>query len=297
MLSIKDLAPFGVEVDLDLKAPLSPGTAEQLRELYDTRRLLVFRGQSLTQDEQAEFASIFGPLLRLPLDRLTYISNQPGAGNLGDSELAFHSDLSFSPKPYRGISLLAVDVENGRTSTRFIDAIRAYASLPAELRRRIDNYHALHVFGASLSGRNGEDLPEHLPRQVHPLVMRHPRTAEPILYANWNQTARIVELPKAKSDALLEELFGYLYAPGAEYEHRWSVGDLAMWDNLALQHARGDISQVGRRTLQRITLGEAGFFEQHPQFMPAEFATHGAVPRGEGPTQDPDRQDQERTGP
>lgn len=275
MIASRELAPFGAEIDLDLKQPLSAEDRAALVELYDTCHLLVFRNQSLTQTEQAEFVSLFGPLLPLPIDRFSYISNVPGAGNLGDTELAFHSDLSFSAKPYLGLSLLAVDVEEGRTSTRFVDAIATYRRLPETLKRKVEGYHALHMFGASLSGRNPEDLPDHLPRTVHPLVMNHPRTGEPILYANYNQTARIMELAETESEALIQELFGYLYAADGIYEHRWRVGDLVVWDNLALQHARGDISKVGRRTLQRVSLGEAGFFEQHPQFAPPEFATQG----------------------
>jgi len=51
------------------------------------------------------------------------------------------------------------------------------------------------------------------------------------------------------------------------------MGDLVLWDNLATQHARGDVSNVGRRTLQRAVLARKGFFEQNPQFAVGDFAT------------------------
>ena len=92
-------------------------------------------------------------------------------------------------------------------------------------------------------------------------------------HSNLNQTARIVGLAPQESADLLEALFEHLYREENVYEHRWRNGDLVMWDNLATQHARGNVSGVGRRTLQRVVLATKGFFEQNPQFSPEEFAS------------------------
>lgn len=267
MVDLKPCTPFGAEIDLNLARPLDDETANALRTLLDRHHLLIFRDQSVTHAQQVEFVSIFGQPLRSRIDGVGYITNEDVPDNaLGNGELAFHSDLSFSPKPFDAISLHAVQVENGQSSTRFVDSTLAYRRLPKALQQRIDNYHAMHVFGMNLAGRNLEDLPDHLPRHVHPLIMRHPRTGEKILYVNYNQTARIMELDKEESDALIDELFGYSYPPDAILEHVWFKGDLLMWDNLALQHARGSIANVGIRRLQRAVVAEAGFYEQHPQF-------------------------------
>lgn len=274
MLNWKPITPFGAEVDLDLNAPRDAETEQALRDLLDRHHLLVFRKQAVSHPDQVDFVSIFGKPLLTEQDGVGFISNQAGMGGLGDVELAFHSDLSFSPKPFDSICLHAIEVEDGRSSTKYVDSTLSYGRLPAAMKDEIDGYHAMHVFGQSLSGRNTEDLPEHLPRSVHPLVMRHPRTGEKILYVNYNQTARIMELDKAESEALIEDLFAYSYPPEAVYEHRWHNGDLVIWDNLATQHARGDVSNVGKRTLQRAVVAEAGFFEQHPEFRVEQFMTH-----------------------
>ncbi len=273
MIGVKSYELFGAEVDFDLRHIDAPD-ADELRSLFDRYHLLVFRNQSLGHDEQIAFMSLLGPVLRSRIDGVGYITNVPGPDNfLGDSELAFHSDLSFSPKPFLAISLHAVEVENGRSSTKFVDPTASYRRLPQALRERIDALNALHVYGADLAGRNLEDLPTHPPRAVHPLVMRHPRTGERILYVNYNQTARIVELGEAESDALIEQLFACSYPEEAVLEHRWDLGDLVVWDNLALQHARGAVSDVGVRRLQRAVCAEAGFFEQYPEFGKHEFVT------------------------
>jgi taurine dioxygenase len=44
----------------------------------------------------------------------------------------------------------------------------------------------------------------------------------------------------------------------AVLEHRWRKGDLIIWDNIALQHARGNLEGVGRRVLQRVIVGSEG---------------------------------------
>lgn len=41
-----------------------------------------------------------------------------------------------------------------------------------------------------------------------------------------------------RSAELLKELFATLYAAERRYEHIWRRGELVIWDNLAIQHAR-----------------------------------------------------------
>jgi taurine dioxygenase len=97
------------------------------------------------------------------------------------------------------------------------------------------------------------DLDDGAPQAEHPVLMTHPITGARILYVTAMQTDSIVGLADDESEALLEQLWGELYAPGNVYEHEWQVGDLLVWDNLALQHARGAVT--GRRTLRRVPVG------------------------------------------
>jgi taurine dioxygenase len=76
-------------------------------------------------------------------------------------------------------------------------------------------------------------------------------------------TGCIIGLSPADSDALLEDLFGYLYAADHVQEQKWQLGDLVLWDNLAVQHARREAA-FGERTLQRVTIAEMGYARQYP---------------------------------
>jgi len=96
---------------------------------------------------------------------------------------------------------------------------------------------------------------------------RQQGTGRPYLFVNMDMTAQFTTLGLAESDALLEELFGYLYAPGEIYEHYWQPGDLIVWDNLAVQHARSAFGEAPR-TLQRVSLARLGYWEQVPNDLP-----------------------------
>jgi taurine dioxygenase len=85
-----------------------------------------------------------------------------------------------------------------------------------------------------------------------PVGHRHPRTGQTLLYICQQMTAGIADMPKAESDELLEKLFQHLYAPQNIFEHHWREGDLVIWDNLALQHARPNVKSEGPvRTLRK----------------------------------------------
>ena len=77
----------------------------------------------------------------------------------------------------------------------------------------------------------------------------------PILYVSEMQTDHLVGLSSEESEQLLAEAFAELYRPENCYEHRWRLGDVVVWDNLALQHARGPILDGDRRTLRRVAVG------------------------------------------
>ena len=86
------------------------------------------------------------------------------------------------------------------------------------------------------------------------MIWRHPRTGLELLYTSQQMTARIEGLDPVDSEALLDELFAHLYRPEAVLDHEWRQDDVVVWDNLALQHARGDVKIEGpERTLRKLS--------------------------------------------
>ena len=57
---------------------------------------------------------------------------------------------------------------------------------------------------------------------------------------------------------VLNAVFDHFYASDRVLEHRWRNGDIIVWDNIALQHERGNLETVGKRVLQRAIVGTHG---------------------------------------
>lgn len=75
----------------------------------------------------------------------------------------------------------------------------------------------------------------------HPIIRTHPETGRKSLYFDPGKIVSIVGAQAEESDALVEELTGYMIQPEAEYRHQWRKGDAVIWDNRCSYHkAAGD---------------------------------------------------------
>lgn len=260
-IDCRPFEPFGAEVDLDLSRPLEPQTAAALRDLFFSHSLLVFRGQSLSMEDQMRAVSYVGQVLA---PSSGYLS--PEDGILNTKRLDFHSDLCSTPLPFDAISLHAQDVDEGNTSTKFASGLRAYGRLPQATRELIDGLDVNMVQTVADKTLLTYDVPEGAFNLVRPVVLRHRVTGDPIVYCSESSAARIEGWARAESDALLGELFAALYDPGNIYRHVWRNGDLVIWDNLSLQHGRDPVEPGRPRTMQRVVAGLKTLREQVPAY-------------------------------
>jgi len=268
-LEFTRLEPFGFAVELS-SPELSSGQAEALRQHYLENGLLVVRGLRLSHAEQIAFCRNFGPVVESPSENFI-VSNVEEQGLLGMRELLWHNDVPYLPSPYLGASLHALSVDAGAVGTRFASGYRAYENLPEELRRQVEGMKALHVRERVFDRPNRlTDLFEGDMCTVHDVVRANPVTGRRYLFVNQAWTALIIGLSEDESRRLQDELASHFYAPGEIHEHKWAEGDLVLWDNLALQHARGEAG-TGVRTLQRVTITEFGYGEQYPTDMRAIY--------------------------
>jgi taurine dioxygenase len=254
------MEPFGARVVGLEPAQLTDRDLATVRGALDRHHLLVAHVPDLAPAEQQRLAGAVGPLVDESRngDGWTLVSDRED-GVIREGALLFHSDLAFTAAPLTAISLYALEVPAGGTSTFFADGIRAATRLPAELRATVEARRAVHCY--PLTEARGDEryrvanLDAGAPRADHPVLWDHPRTGEPVLYVNAMQTDSIVGLPERESEALLEQLWAVLYDAGNVYRHEWRVGDLVLWDNIAVQHARDDVRLGVGRTLRRVPVG------------------------------------------
>ena len=97
------------------------------------------------------------------------------------------------------------------------------------------------------------------PNVTHPIVRTHPDTRRKALFVNRRFTLWIEGMPRSQSEEVLLELFDYAERREHVYHHRWTKGQLLMWDNRCTMHlACGGVPDGQSRIMQRTkVLGEA----------------------------------------
>jgi len=249
---------FGVEViGFDVHSGSDPQEIARLRKAYDDHFLLIFRGnQRITAERQVELTGWFGPVINNDDSGQAWsvLSNDETSGSI---PLPFHCDMSYTECPLKGISLHALEIPEGTSPTGFVSNAGAWQALAEELKRQLEPLTLRHFF----SGHRYPGWPDF--EALHPICLRHPKTDIPLLFVTLQHASRIVELDPDKSDAVLSDLLVQIYETERQYEHHWRQGDLLIWDNLAVQHARVRASDPseGPRKLQRVALSEIGFAE------------------------------------
>ena len=252
---------LGAEVrGFDLQTGGTPGEIAALREAYDRYSLLLFRGGTrLEPGRHAEIAGWFGPPAPVSNDDegnvVSVLHNRDPAGSM---QLPFHCDLTYTDVPVKAICLQAVELPEQPTSTTFVSNFAAWDRLPAEQQRALEGLTLRHAYISQLPEYNWPPF-----IADHPVRFPHPRSGRALLLVTEHHATRILELDEAASKALIDALCAHIYAEDCRYEHVWQLGDLLMWDNLAVQHARRETSDFagGPRALQRVALAEVGLSE------------------------------------
>jgi taurine dioxygenase len=266
-LETRPVSPaLGVEIlNLDLSAPITPETAAELRTLYDAHHLLLLRDQDIDAEAQVRFSEVIGPISRrspaMKKAATAFVSNAHPDGILGDGELYFHSDNTFFEHPLKAIGLYAIEVPPSGGDTLFANCAAVYDGLPQSLKDRLEGLSSYQFFdygGAYDYNRRSreEDATANAIRAVHPLVWTEPGTGRKVLFMSEHTTVWINELPDAEGEALIAELRGWIADPRFGYRHKWRVGDMILWDNVILQHAREPFDRTARRTLRRTPIAD-----------------------------------------
>lgn len=258
-LTWRQLPLFGVEIQHDLSCPLTDEQGKELVRLLWEHSLILARGQRLSMERQREICALAGPIL-LRAGESGYLSTTPDV-KASQSELAWHADAAYTDAPFDVLALHAVDVIDDASSTRFVSAEQALASLPARLRQRLDSQQVEMISPTydALAGRCC-DRPDPIAqkRGEMPAIFRNPHNGRDCIWVSELQAARIIGMDWKESRDLLHEVYEHLYQPDQMFEHRWRNGDIVIWDNIALQHARGSLKDCGKRVLQRVIVGREG---------------------------------------
>ncbi len=264
---------FAVKIEgVDLAAPMDDAALERLRALWMKFKIAVFPAQVLDDDALIAFTRRLGPLfvhaqtqLLSKRKEMMELSNVSEGERPITSELGWHSDQSYTPKPVFGTILYGVEAPQVGGETVFADLAAAYTSLPDALRERVEGVEAVYSASPTKSARDVPLNEEERARIVdvsHPLIRTHPYLNRKALYLSPTHIKTIGALSQAESARLIEELTAHAEKPEHLYRHKWTVGDVVMWDNTSVMHRRTAFGPEQRRHLKR-----TGFY------LPDELAT------------------------
>lgn len=260
---VRPLTPtIGAElVGVDLRGMDDDTFAEVHRALLEWK-VLFFRGAGLDPASHTALGARWGELESHPFllnreDLPTTVRFEKNEVLTG-YENVWHSDVSWRESPSLGSLLRAVEVPPTGGDTLWADMAAAYDCLDPEMKERIDGLEAVHdwidTFGMLMDREERERTRADFPPSVHPVVRTHPETGRRTLYVNAIFTTGIVGLDPAEGDELLEHLCRQADYPEYQCRWKWSVGDLAIWDNRATQHYATSDYSPQRRVMERVTV-------------------------------------------
>jgi alpha-ketoglutarate-dependent taurine dioxygenase len=284
-LAIGPLHPtIGLEIrGLAPAIPLDDALMDELRMLFDRYSVLVFPDLDITEDFQRYL--VYG-LIQAPLpgaddapernhrDGPMLVSNKEEGGAAPYGRLLFHCDTMWAEEPQELLSLYGYHVDQPSVPTLFADMLHAWDTLPDDLRARVGHLEARQGFEHRYANRGGDDdvidtYYEESRWTVTPIARPHPRNGRTALFVSQQVTLNLVGVEPEENEEILEALFAHLYAPENILTHQWRTGDLVIWDNLAVQHARGTVALEGpERTLRKVfgPMGTKGRMDLRPTY-------------------------------
>jgi taurine dioxygenase len=263
---------IGAEIrGLDLRDRPDDATIRAIYQAWLDHLVIVFPGQSLSQEDLLRVTGYFGELSELSrpakyfpkgysrlLPGIMLISNirengEP-IGALPDGEMMFHHDMIHAEVPSKGTLLYSVEIPSTGGNTLFASGYAAYDTLDPKIRAKLEGRKAMHHYNYGSTQRGDSRGTEAFAESAHPAFRTQEDTGRKAVYVNRLMTVGIVDMPQEESGPLLNAVFDHAEKPEFVYEHVWRVGDLLLWDNRCSTHARTDFPSTERRLMLRTTV-------------------------------------------
>ena len=263
-LRVRPVSPtIGAEISgVDLAGPIDDETFAELERAFVEYKVVFFRDQPISIDDQLAFARRFGPLEEHPflpakdgygeVIRFAKDEQTPGFEN------NWHSDVTWREIPPLGTVLHAIEVPEVGGDTLWADMEAAYEGLPDDVKARIDGAVAVHdftqSFGAAMPPEKLAEQQEKFPAVRHPVVRTHPVSGRRALFVNSIFTSHVEGMAPDESEDLLDYLCGQAAVPEYQCRFQWRPDSVAFWDNRSAQHYASNDYWPAGRVMERATI-------------------------------------------
>jgi alpha-ketoglutarate-dependent 2,4-dichlorophenoxyacetate dioxygenase len=281
-IAVTQLHPVfaGQITGIDLREPLDSAEIKAIDSAINEHGILVFPSQHISDAQQMAFSRRFGDLettvkiyrkdylprldphvsdvsnldqnneIRLRTDRLRL----NGLGNR-----LWHSDSSFKRVPARFSLLSARAIPSSGGETQFADMRAAWDALPEPMKVRLEGLICEHtqLFSRARIGFTDWSEEERVKMAPVPqvLVRTHPGSGRKSLFLS-SHAGRIRGMEEPEARMLLLDLTEHATQPQFIYTHKWTVGDLVMWDNRCTMHRAREYDETQVRDMHRTTVSD-----------------------------------------
>ena len=270
VLRPREIKPrIGSEVRADKATLLSGDYASEIRELLEQRGVLVFPQIAFTDDEQIAFTETLGTFApEARGEKLYKVSLDAEVNKQADylkGSLYWHLDGTMNEVPILASLLQSVALGNpDEGDTEFCNTYAAYDDLSDNDKAEIADLRVMHSAWNTLFYYDPEPSAKILKQMMAigdrelPLVWTHNSGRKSLVLG---ATARhITDIDYTRSAELLVRLRDWATQPQFTYRHKWTVGDLVIWDNTGTMHRATPYDPTSGRLLQRTKLeGEEPF--------------------------------------
>jgi len=237
---------LGAEIEGISLKDTSEKNFKVINNLLLEHKVIFFRNQNISSEEQITLAKCFGPL-----EKHIYVKGREKYPEIvriikGPNEKhqwgeTWHTDVSYNVKPTKVIILRSIEVPPVGGDTMFSNMEIAWDTLDERIKNKIKSKKALHSsLGAAafvekyekMKGNGNNDEYSN----SHPMVRTHPETGKKILYVNSMYTKKIVDTEENESNQILKNIFEHQERLDFTCRFRWSKNAVAIWDNRSVLH-------------------------------------------------------------
>ena len=197
-LKIKPIAGrIGAKIlEIDLQENLSDAIISEIRRALVEYKVIFFRNQHLSAENQIDFAHRFGEITTAH-PTVPSLTGHPEILDLDYGKTAarannWHTDVTFVDRPPLGSILRALEIPAYGGDTIWANSVTAYRDLPEHLRQLADELWAVHSNAydyAEAAVNLSEDLKAYrgiftstVYETLHPVVRVHPESGEKGLF-------------------------------------------------------------------------------------------------------------------
>ncbi|MDC0436488.1 TauD/TfdA family dioxygenase [Candidatus Pelagibacter sp.] len=239
---------LGAEISgIDLKDS-SKENYKKINNLLLEHKVIFFRNQDISHEEQIALAQNWGPLenhayvkgLDDHPEIVRIVKTKEEKNQWGEN---WHTDVSYNVKPTKAVILKSIKIPPVGGDTCFSNMELAWETLDEDIKEKIKDKKAIHSsLGAEFFIDNYKGMTGHEKinydeySNEHPIVRTHPETGKKILYVNWTYTKQIIGLKKEESDEILKKIFEHQARLDLTCRFNWTENAVAMWDNRSVLH-------------------------------------------------------------